>query len=69
MIDDGHQKLLEQALTSPNGLKISTTNAAELRLVLARAAESDPDARFSQLKFRLSPSNASDLWIINGKDQ
>ena len=57
--------LLMQAVSSPLGIKITCTDADQLRrrFYAARRGQSD----FTDLMFRISPSDSNELWVIKGK--
>lgn len=58
---------LYQALTSPFGIKLATSNIAHTRAKCykARAEAQDPD--LARLQFRPHPLGAPELWIIKGE--
>lgn len=56
-------EFLYNALRSPYGTVIQTSDAERLRQKLYAVRREDPD--FHPLSFVISPMNGLDLWIIN----
>lgn len=54
--------ILDQALDSPLGVKVESTDADALRRKLYVVRRTDP--KYKVLTFRISPHNASELWLI-----
>lgn len=55
--------LLYEALASPHGICVETTDAERLRQKLYPERKKSPD--FLPLSFIISPMNGVDLWIVN----
>ena len=62
----GELEILYQAVGSPLGLVVKTSNfqLAQQRFYKARADSGDPD--LTRLQFRHSPYDPNDLWIVKG---